>query len=139
MYDAEVAVPRLLCWYGGSHGRKTRQDTTVAIVSFGSPRVLALRPRVREGAEGAGRESLRFALGHGDLVVMGGSCRRRSSRTVIASAWPGRRSVQPNASRAGPGDVDGERGVRAEVGTGDGYPGISPAGRRPRHRGTARR
>ena len=38
----------------------------VAIVSFGWPRPLSLRPR----AGGAGR---RFALGHGDLLVMGGS------------------------------------------------------------------
>jgi alkylated DNA repair dioxygenase AlkB len=41
----------------------------VAIVSFGFPRPLLLRPV-------DGGESLRFPLGHGDLVVMGGSCQR---------------------------------------------------------------
>ncbi|MGF1661089.1 MAG: alpha-ketoglutarate-dependent dioxygenase AlkB [Kineosporiaceae bacterium] len=145
MYDAEVAVPRLLCWYGGStplphpvlaqaraalsrhyrdelgepfvtagmclyrdgrdsvawhgdtHGRRSRQDTLVAIVSFGSPRVLALRPRpggdgghVGDGSPG----SLRFALGHGDLVVMGGSCQRTWEHAVPKTARP----VGPRAS-----------------------------------------
>ena len=117
MYDREVAVPRLLRWYGGGEtlphpaltaarenldayyrpelgepfvtagmclyrdgrdsvawhgdriGRSRTQDTMVAIVSFGSPRALMLRPV-------GGGESLRFTLGHGDLVVMGGSCQR---------------------------------------------------------------
>jgi len=133
MYDAEVAVPRLLCWYGGSaalphpvlaearrvlsrhyrdelgepfvtagmclyrdgrdsvawhgdtHGRRARQDTMVAIVSFGSPRVLALRPR---SGGGSPRESLRFALGHGDLVVMGGSCQRTWEHAVPKTTRP---------------------------------------------------
>ena len=117
MYDREVAVPRLLRWYGGHEtlphptladarrdlndhyraelgedfltagmclyrdgrdsvawhgdriGRSRTEDTMVAIVSFGSPRPLLLRP-----VEGGG--GLRFPLGHGDLVVMGGSCQR---------------------------------------------------------------
>jgi len=117
MYEREVAVPRLLRWYGGDEtlphpvltearamlnrhygaelgerfvtagmclyrdgrdsvawhgdriGRGRSADTMVAIVSFGSPRPLMLRP------VGGGR-SLRFPLGHGDLVVMGGSCQR---------------------------------------------------------------
>ena len=117
MYDREVAVPRLLRWYGGDEtlphatlagarsalnahygpelgepfvtagmclyrdgrdsvawhgdriGRSRTEDTMVAIVSFGSPRPLMLRPV-------GGGESLRFTLGHGDLVVMGGSCQR---------------------------------------------------------------
>ncbi|RBY93694.1 alpha-ketoglutarate-dependent dioxygenase AlkB [Blastococcus sp. TF02-8] len=117
MYEREVAVPRLLRWYGGGEqlphalltaardalnrhygpelgepfvsagmclyrdgrdsvawhgdriGRGRSTDTMVAIVSFGSPRPLLLRPV-------GGGESLRFPLGHGDLVVMGGSCQR---------------------------------------------------------------
>src|SRR3954468_22163061 len=54
----------------GNRGRGRSKDTMVAIVSFGSPRPLMLRPA------GGGGESLRFPLGHGDLVVMGGSCQR---------------------------------------------------------------
>ena len=118
MYEREVAVPRLLRWYGGADvlphplltqartalnahygpelgepfvsagmclyrdgrdsvawhgdriGRGRGADTMVAIVSFGSARPLMLRPA------GGGGESIRFPLGHGDLVVMGGSCQR---------------------------------------------------------------
>jgi alkylated DNA repair dioxygenase AlkB len=41
----------------------------VAIVSLGAPRALLLRPR-------HGGPALRYDLGHGDLLVMGGSCQR---------------------------------------------------------------
>lgn len=40
----------------------------VATVSVGEPRVFALRPR------GGGARSLRYPLGWGDLMVMGGTC-----------------------------------------------------------------
>src|ERR671932_695441 len=56
--------------HGDRIGRGRSADTMVAIVSFGSPRPLLLRP------DGGGAASLRFPLGHGDLVVMGGSCQR---------------------------------------------------------------
>ncbi|MFG2168324.1 alpha-ketoglutarate-dependent dioxygenase AlkB [Micromonospora chersina] len=130
MYDAEVAVPRLLCWYGAgrplphavltaardtltrhyaaelgepfvtagmclyrdgrdsvawhgdTQGRSAHTDTMVAIVSFGSPRPLLLRPR------GGGGTSLRFPLGHGDLVVMGGSCQRTWEHAIPKTARP---------------------------------------------------
>ncbi|MFG3714512.1 alpha-ketoglutarate-dependent dioxygenase AlkB [Micromonospora sp. NPDC049460] len=129
MYDAEVDVPRLLCWYSGhrplphplltraraaltrhyapelgepfvtagmclyrsgrdsvawhgdTQGRSAHTDTMVAIVSFGSPRTLLLRPR-------GGGDSLRFPLGHGDLVVMGGSCQRTWEHAVPKTARP---------------------------------------------------
>src|SRR5919206_318123 len=58
-----------VAWHGDRIGRSRTEDTMVAIVSFGSPRPLLLRPV-------GGGESLRFPLGHGDLVVMGGSCQR---------------------------------------------------------------
>ncbi|GHE09983.1 alpha-ketoglutarate-dependent dioxygenase AlkB [Klenkia taihuensis] len=58
-----------VAWHGDRIGRGSSQDTVVAIVSFGSPRSLLLRPV-------GGGDSRRFALGHGDLVVMGGSCQR---------------------------------------------------------------
>jgi alkylated DNA repair dioxygenase AlkB len=129
MYDREVDVPRLLCWYGpddelpdpvleqaksalNDHyaaelgepfvsaglcfyrdgrdsvawhgdtiGRGKNEDTMVAILSVGTPRTLGLRPR-------GGGESLRFPLGHGDLLVMGGSCQRTWEHAVLKTAKP---------------------------------------------------
>jgi alkylated DNA repair dioxygenase AlkB len=70
-----------VAWHGDTLGRSAKQDTMVAIVSFGSPRNLMLRPR-------AGGESLRFPLGHGDLIVMGGSCQRTWEHTIPKTAKP---------------------------------------------------
>jgi alkylated DNA repair dioxygenase AlkB len=70
-----------VAWHGDTQGRSAHTDTMVAIVSFGSPRNLLLRPR-------AGGSSLRFALGHGDLVVMGGSCQRTWEHAVPKTARP---------------------------------------------------
>jgi alkylated DNA repair dioxygenase AlkB len=129
MYEREVAVPRLLRWYGGNAtlphplltearaelnryygaelgerfvsagmclyrdgrdsvawhgdriGRGRSSDTMVAIVSFGSPRPLMLRPV-------AGGASLKFPLGHGDLAVMGGSCQRTWEHCIPKTAKP---------------------------------------------------
>ena len=129
MYEREVAVPRLLRWYGGDEtlphplltearaalnrhygaelgerfvsagmclyrdgrdsvawhgdriGRGRSADTMVAIVSFGSPLPLMLRPV-------GGGDSLRFPLGHGDLVVMGGSCQRTWEHCIPKTAKP---------------------------------------------------
>ena len=129
MYEREVAVPRLLRWYGGDEtlphplltqaretltrhyrpelgepfvsagmclyrdgrdsvawhgdrlGRGRSADTMVAIVSFGSPRPLLLRPV-------GGGESLRFPLGHGDLVVMGGTCQRTWEHCIPKTTKP---------------------------------------------------
>ena len=129
MYDQNVDVPRLLCWYGAEDvlphpvlervrdalnrryepelgepfvtagmclyrdgrdsvawhgdtiGRGAHVDTMVAIVSFGSPRHLHLRPRGRG-------ESLKFPLGHGDLIVMGGTCQRTWEHAIPKTARP---------------------------------------------------
>ena len=129
MYDREVAVPRLLRWYGGSAtlphplltearaelnryygpepgeefvsagmclyrdgrdsvawhgdrlGRGRSSDTMVAIVAFGSPRPLMLRPA-------HGGPSLKFPLGHGDLAVMGGSCQRTWEHCIPKTSRP---------------------------------------------------
>jgi alkylated DNA repair dioxygenase AlkB len=129
MYEREVAVPRLLRWYGGGEtlphpllteartaldrhyavelgerfvsagmclyrdgrdsvawhgdriGRGRSTDTMVAIVSFGSPRPLLLRPA-------GGGPSIRFPLGHGDLVVMGGTCQRTWEHCIPKTAKP---------------------------------------------------
>jgi alkylated DNA repair dioxygenase AlkB len=70
-----------VAWHGDTHGRSARFDTMVAIVSFGSPRPLLLRPR-------GGGDSLRFPLGHGDLIVMGGSCQRTWEHAVPKTARP---------------------------------------------------
>jgi alkylated DNA repair dioxygenase AlkB len=59
-----------VAWHGDRSGRGDAQDTMVAIVSLGEPRPLLLRPR------GGGPATVRRPLGHGDLIVMGGSCQR---------------------------------------------------------------
>ena len=69
-----------VAWHGDTIGRSARHDTMVAILSLGSPRNLALRPRA------GGHESLRFPLGHGDLIVMGGSCQRTWEHTIPKTA-----------------------------------------------------
>ncbi len=58
-----------VAWHGDRIGRSKDLDTMVAILSVGSARSLMLRPR-------GGGSSIGFSLGHGDLVVMGGSCQR---------------------------------------------------------------
>ena len=70
-----------VAWHGDTVGRGAREDTLVAIVSFGDPRTLALRPR-------GGGEVVRFSLGHGDLLVMGGSCQRTWEHAVPKTARP---------------------------------------------------
>jgi len=77
-----------VAWHGDRIGRGRTEDTMVAILSFGDPRRLLLRP------EGGGA-SIAFTLGHGDLLVMGGSCQRTWEHCVpkVASAGP-RVSVQ---------------------------------------------
>jgi alkylated DNA repair dioxygenase AlkB len=70
-----------VAWHGDRIGRGRSSDTMVAIVSFGSPRPLMLRPV-------GGGESLRFPLGHGDLVVMGGSCQRTWEHCIPKTAKP---------------------------------------------------
>ncbi|HEV2798724.1 MAG TPA: alpha-ketoglutarate-dependent dioxygenase AlkB, partial [Nocardioides sp.] len=58
-----------VAWHGDTIGRGRAEDTMVAIVSVGDPRRLLLRPR-------GGGASIALTMGHGDLVVMGGSCQR---------------------------------------------------------------
>jgi alkylated DNA repair dioxygenase AlkB len=71
-----------VAWHGDRVGRGRSIDTMVAIVSFGSPRPLLLRPA------GGGEASRRFPLGHGDLVVMGGSCQRTWDHCIPKTAKP---------------------------------------------------
>ncbi|GAA3523495.1 alpha-ketoglutarate-dependent dioxygenase AlkB [Amycolatopsis ultiminotia] len=71
-----------VAWHGDNLGRGNVEDTMVAILSVGAERHLTLRPR-------GGGDSHRYPLGHGDLIVMGGSCQRtwehaipKTTRTV---------------------------------------------------------
>ena len=64
-----------VAWHGDRTGRGSAEDTMVAIVSLGAPRALMLRPR-------GGGPALRRSLGHGDLLVMGGSCQRTWEHAV---------------------------------------------------------
>ena len=70
-----------VAWHGDTKGRSAHTDTMVAIVSVGAPRPLLLRPR-------GGGTSLRFPVGHGDLVVMGGSCQRTWEHAILKTAKP---------------------------------------------------
>jgi alkylated DNA repair dioxygenase AlkB len=70
-----------VAWHGDTIGRGRTQDTVVAIVSLGTPRALLLRPR-------GGGPALRHDLGHGDLLVMGGSCQRTWEHAVPKTARP---------------------------------------------------
>jgi len=69
-----------VAWHGDTIGRGSTEDTMVAIISVGAPRALLLRPR------GGGGPTLRHELGHGDLIVMGGSCQRTWEHAVPKSA-----------------------------------------------------
>jgi alkylated DNA repair dioxygenase AlkB len=74
-----------VAWHGDTIGRGAAEDTMVAILSVGAPRALVLRPRERDAAGGG---TLRFELGHGDLLVMGGSCQRTWEHAVPKTARP---------------------------------------------------
>jgi len=93
-YQAELGEPFVtagLClyrdgrdsvaWHGDTIGRGSTGDTMVAVVSLGAPRALLLRPR-------GGGPARRYELGHGDLLVMGGSCQRTWEHAVPKTARP---------------------------------------------------
>lgn len=88
-----VALDRISCnlyrdgrdsvaWHGDRVARDL-PEATVAVVSLGEPRPFRLRPR-------GGGSSLSWAVGRGDLLVMGGSCQRTCEHAVpkIAAAGP---------------------------------------------------
>jgi alkylated DNA repair dioxygenase AlkB len=70
-----------VAWHGDTIGRGRTEDTMVAILSLGTPRPLLLRPA-------GGGSALRFDVGHGDLLVMGGSCQRTWQHSIPKSARP---------------------------------------------------
>ena len=71
-----------VAWHGDTIGRGSTQDTMVAILSLGTPRSLLLRPA------GGGEPAQRYDVGHGDLLVMGGSCQRTWQHAIPKSARP---------------------------------------------------
>jgi alkylated DNA repair dioxygenase AlkB len=70
-----------VAWHGDTIGRGSTEDTIVAILSLGTPRPLLLRPV-------GGGSALRHDVGHGDLLVMGGSCQRTWQHAIPKSAKP---------------------------------------------------
>jgi alkylated DNA repair dioxygenase AlkB len=70
-----------VAYHGDTIGRGKAEDTMVAILSLGTPRALLLRPR-------GGGTSLRYELGHGDLIVMGGSCQRTWEHAIPKTSRP---------------------------------------------------
>ncbi|MFE9427559.1 alpha-ketoglutarate-dependent dioxygenase AlkB [Kitasatospora sp. NPDC006697] len=77
-----------VAWHGDRIGRGAVADTMVAIVSLGEPRQLLLRPA------GGGGPVVGYPVGHGDLLVMGGSCQRTFEHAVPKTA----RAVGPRIS-----------------------------------------
>lgn len=67
-----------VAWHGDRVARDL-PEAVVATVSLGSPRRFLMRP-----AEGGA--SISFTLGHGDLIVMGGSAQRTYRHTVPKSS-----------------------------------------------------
>ena len=70
-----------VAWHGDRIGRARSHDTMVAILSLGSPRKLVLRPN-------GGSVAQAHLLGHGDLLVMGGSCQRTWEHAVPKTSRP---------------------------------------------------
>ncbi|MCU1405447.1 MAG: repair protein [Glaciihabitans sp.] len=76
-----------VAWHGDRVGRGINRDTMVAILSVGAPRTLSLRPR-------SGGETLKIPVGHGDLIVMGGSCQRTWEHAILKT----KRALGPRIS-----------------------------------------
>jgi alkylated DNA repair dioxygenase AlkB len=76
-----------VAWHGDTIGRGSSDETLVAVVSLGERRRFLLRPV-------AGGPGIRFDLGSGDLLVMGGSCQRTWQHSVPKS----RQSRDPRIS-----------------------------------------
>jgi alkylated DNA repair dioxygenase AlkB len=78
-----------VAFHGDRIARESPRDTMVAIVSLGATRPFALRPR-------SGGPGLRLQVGHGDLLVMGGSCQRTWLHAIpkTAHALGARISIQ---------------------------------------------
>jgi alkylated DNA repair dioxygenase AlkB len=78
-----------VAWHGDRIARESPGDTLVAIISLGATRPFGLRPK-------SGGPGMRLQLGHGDLLVMGGSCQRTWLHGIpkVANCLGARISVQ---------------------------------------------
>jgi alkylated DNA repair dioxygenase AlkB len=76
-----------VAWHGDRVARDL-EESTVALVSLGTPRPFKLRPK-------GGGKSIGFVPDRGDLLVMGGSCQRTWDHAIpkVKSVGP-RMSVQ---------------------------------------------
>jgi alkylated DNA repair dioxygenase AlkB len=72
-----------VAWHGDTFGRGSWAETMVGIVVLGPPRPFLMRPRPEHAPPGPTR---RYHLGHGDLIVMGGSCQRTWQHAVPKTA-----------------------------------------------------
>ena len=72
-----------VAWHGDRVARNL-PTATVAILSLGDSRMFRIRPK------GGGR-SIGWAAGHGDLIVMGGSCQRTHDHSIPKVANAGER------------------------------------------------
>jgi alkylated DNA repair dioxygenase AlkB len=80
-----------VAWHGDTIGRGSAEDTMVAILSLGEARALTLRPKGGAGPDESGSAingTIRYSLGHGDLIVMGGSCQRTWEHAVPKTTRP---------------------------------------------------
>ncbi len=92
-----------VAWHGDRVGRD-RATTVVAIVSLGAPRRFLLRPA-------GGGASLRYSLGHGDLLVLGGTCQRTFQHCVPKQASAGAR-ISIMYREPGPEERERRHGAR---------------------------
>src|SRR5919199_1353765 len=78
-----------VAWHGDRIARESPRDTMVAIISLGATRPFGLRPK-------SGGPGLRLQVGHGDLLVMGGSCQRTWQHAIpkTSNALGARISIQ---------------------------------------------
>jgi alkylated DNA repair dioxygenase AlkB len=71
-----------VAWHGDRIARdRPTMHTMVAILSLGAPRIFALRPR-------GGGAAQRREVGHGDLLVLGGTCQHTWEHAVPKTARP---------------------------------------------------
>ena len=78
-----------VAFHGDRIARESQRDTMVAILSLGAARPFGLKPK-------AGGPGLRLQAGHGDLLVMGGSCQRTWLHGIpkVANCLGARISIQ---------------------------------------------
>lgn len=68
-----------VAWHGDTFGRDRAGPTMVCLVVLGPARPFLMRPRAGHAPPGPTR---RHELGHGDLLVMGGTCQRTWQHAV---------------------------------------------------------